>query len=199
MKKIKPIMFISFPRSGQHLLERLTRFFSIKLGYEFSYCPSYSFCKNCTPNCSVKKDHDLDLETSKSAEKRFLVLFRSNVIQQLEAWHRMIENPNSNEKYNNFQLDYNKKKGLKKMLNFANSRSDYYNGFIKKWVLNVDNNIHKLDYDCFINDHELIIEALAFIFETNDKEQLRSILSEYLKIEQIGKKTKPDINLNIGE
>lgn len=199
MKKIKHITFISFPRSGQHLFERLTRFFSMKLGYEFSYCPSYSFCKNCVPNCSIKKDHDLDLETSKSNKERFLVLFRSNVIQQLEAWHRMVENPNSNEKYNNFQLDYKKKTYLKKMLNFANSRSDYYNGFIKKWVLNTDNNIHKVDYDCFINDHELIIEALAFIFETNDKEQLRSTLSEYLKIEQINKKTKPDINLNITE
>jgi hypothetical protein len=111
----------------------------------------------------------------------------------------MIENPNSNEKYNNFQLDYNKKTDLKKMLNFANSRTDYYNGFIKKWVLNVNNNIHKLDYDCFINDHELIIKALAFIFETNDKEQLRLILSEYLKTEQINKKTKVNISLNIEE
>jgi hypothetical protein len=199
MKKIKPIIFVSFPRSGQHLLERLTSFFSRKLGYEFSYCPSYSFCKNCSPDCSIKKDHDLDLETDKSTEKRFLVLFRSNMIEQLEAWHRMIQNPNSNERYNNFQLDYNKKTDLKKMLNFASSRIDYYNGFIKKWVLNVDNNIYKLDYDSFINDHELIINALGFIFEANDKEQLRHILSEYLKTEQINRKTKVDINLNIKE
>ena len=43
-------IIVSFPRSGQHLIESVLRFLCTKIGKEFTYCEFYNCCKNIINN-----------------------------------------------------------------------------------------------------------------------------------------------------
>lgn len=177
-RKIKMNYIISFPRSGQHLIESVLRYIYDNLNKEFIYCEYYSCCSsldNCKFNSNFQKNHDfwlndkLDYNTNKlliNNNNKYLVLYRNNKIKQLEAYYTYYIKSSRIKKV----YDYNE------LISFINGNSTYYDNFINKWVNNNQTNILKIDYYDFISNPNFNIKKIYYHFN-NDKLKDESILN----------------------
>lgn len=174
------IKIISFPRSGQELLEKVLRFFYKFKNIEYSYCHYYSngihnncecFCEelNCKNLCLFQKNHDFYLnDYSKknykhicanidSSKGKYIVLYRDDIVENLESIFRY----EYKDKFNNFNYE-----NLELQSFFKNEIKDgfinknYFDNFKKKWVLNNNNNIFKIEYNNFLKNYEEILNDL---------------------------------------
>ena len=68
---------ISFPRSGQHLIESVMRHLCLQHNIDFTYCEYYGCCKTipCSKGYLFSKNHDfsLDLEIKKDVKKNNII------------------------------------------------------------------------------------------------------------------------------
>lgn len=143
---------ISFPRSGQHLIESVLIYLSNRFDLNFSYCEYYNCCNNilCSNGFLFQKNHDfwidprrLDynlnaLEIKKS--NKYLVLYRKDMIKQLESYYRYYL------KYEEKEYNYNE------LISFIESNIGYYNNFVNKWVEQEDDKILIIEYYKFLED-----------------------------------------------
>jgi hypothetical protein len=85
------MLIISFPRSGQHLFERMIKHISLYYKKEFSYCEYYNCCKKipCTKKSIFQKNHDFDLKLQLQKNDKFIILYRKDKIAQLESYYRL--------------------------------------------------------------------------------------------------------------
>lgn len=187
---------ISFPRSGQHLTARFLNFYCEQRKINFSYCEYYNHCRQvpCNENRIFQKNHDFGLNLSIDKNCKYLVLYRSNMIEQLESYFR----------YHNFErtvlpdlstiagkdklINYDDKK---KLFNFIKKEKNYYFNFLEKWVFNDLKNILKIDYDKLIENPYEFCKIIKFFYEDDNS---KKIVEEFLKFEKIEK--KHEINFN---
>lgn len=135
---------ISFPRSGQHLTEKVIRYLCEQYGLPFSYCEYYNCCNSvpCLKNCVYQKNHDFDLNLSIKITDKYLVLYRKDPILQLEACYR------------NHIFDIIKKEYIyEDLLQYIIEKFDYYKKFIEKWTQDQNKkNIFCMTYEDIIQD-----------------------------------------------
>lgn len=189
---------ISFPRSGQHLIMRFLKFFSEKVGMEFSYCEYYSHCRKmpCSEGRRYQKNHDLNLDISIDNRSKYLVLFRSNMLEQLEAYYRykvfeseLRLNPSakpSKERIINYEG-----KNKEDLFVFIKKQNKFYTGFLEKWVLNDHSFIMKLDYDELLADPSRLNRVTEFFLGTSSV----NIVEDFQKKEPIKKRRFVNFNL----
>jgi len=173
------IKIVSFPRSGQHLIERFLNFYHKENNLNYSYCDYYNHCMKipCVNNCIFQKNHDWNLNLEIKKSEKFIVLYRSNIEKQLNSFYRHNTNKSILIK-NSDVIDY---------LNFFNEKKKYYNGFINKWVENSNENILKIDYEKLILEPNLNLELiLSHIIENYNKKSI----SNFLKKEKINNRYK---------
>lgn len=161
-RKIKMNYIISFPRSGQHLVESILGYIYKKLNKDFTYCEFYSCCNKigeCPKKSNFQKNHDFWINKDynkfliKNSDK-YLVLYRKDKIKQLEAYYRFYV------KTSRKKLVYN----YDELISFAKNNSLYYDNFINKWVNNNLNNILKIEYYDFVNDPNFYIKNIYYHF-----------------------------------
>lgn len=135
-------LIVSFPRSGQHLVEKILEFCCKEHNIEFTYCEFYNCCNSipCKQNKMIGKNHDFDLTMELENDYKYISLYRKDVILQLEAYYRYWI------KCNNYEYDYNS------LLNFIKDNERYYKKFTKKWIKNKNKNILKLEYYEILNN-----------------------------------------------
>lgn len=131
-------LLVSFPRSGQHLTEKLLREIHRRLGIPYSYCsnggnPMPSAECNCDllpckSQCKFKKTHDFNLDIPIRAEDRYLVLYRSDPVDQMEAFYRWTS-----------KMDCVSSSNAIAFAKFAKMRMRYYRAFISKWTCGAAN------------------------------------------------------------
>ena len=171
------MFIVSFPRSGQHLLERILRGCYAKAGVPYSYCEHYGASKHrydpklshslechgcrkipCENGCLFQKNHDLWLKRKKGRVlnqndgDKYLVLYRANPVKQMEAYFRYeCDVPEvTQENYEKFQK-------------FFSNNITYYRRFIDKWVCNKPN-IHVIEYyNLLYNTNDVACCALEFL------------------------------------
>ncbi len=158
------IHIVSFPRSGQHLLERILLNIFTYYNIDFSYCEFYNVCStiDCKNKCIFQKNHDFDLDFIQQNEKKYIILYRKDIIYQLESWFRL--KFFGKEVYHK-QVHYNNIDLYTGLVSFIKSKMNYYDGFVNKWVKNnlTDNKII-IDYDNFIlNQKENIFRIIKFL------------------------------------
>lgn len=198
------IQILSFPRSGQELIQSILRYFYNLKSKKFTYCHFYEslrhgdydcFCekKECINNCSFQKNHDLALNPFSCKYHKHLcsnieikgnkkiILFRSDIVTSLESFFRFEKNitkPNYEDK--------NIKKMFKRECNNGYCNKQYYKNFIEKWVDNEYDNIYKIEYYEFLKNYDNIIHDLLNNFldieiELNEIKKHTSIFNIQLK------------------
>lgn len=182
-----PVGIVSFPRSGQHLFKRVFRHYCKNVGVGFSYCEHYKAecaCRKtpCAHNCKFQKQHDFDLDMAVRDDFRYIILYRQNVLSQLEAYfryHYKVELKNKKDP------DYSKSEVREHLLTFMRSKSQYYMGFINKWVLTHRPNVMKIEYDSLIQNPSIILDAYKFAMPNVNHDLDKKILDSFLKNEPV--------------
>lgn len=139
---------VSFPRSGSTMTYLLLQEIYEQKNMEFSFCEFYTCCKSipCKFNKIYQKNHDFKLNLEIKENEKYLILYRKDVIEQLEAWFRY-----TNRK-NNF--DYNNHEYYIKLLKFIKKKINYYKKFINKYVDVKRPNFLVIDYNDYLNNPE---------------------------------------------
>ena len=158
------MLIISFPRSGQHLFERLLGHIYKYYNKEFSYCEFYGCCRRIPyrKNCLFQKNHDFTLKLPIGSSSKFIVLYRKDKIIQLESYFR-------------YEI-INKKNSI------------YYDNFIKKYIspTKIYTNSFIIEYDDFIKNYKVYISNLIiyldFIYDDLEKD-VENIINTFEKIE----------------
>jgi hypothetical protein len=192
------LTIISFPRSGQHLTERLLTFYCKKQKIKFSYCEFYNHCKNtpCKDGRLFQKNHDFDLKLPIDASNRYLVLYRSNMIEQLEAYFRYELRANWGLQHTSVKINYNNIEKRLSLQRFMESKSQYYFGFVKKWVMCDYRNVFKLEYASLVKDPNIYLLAFKHLFPNLNHSKDRKILSDFRKAEPIKRQNEVDLDFN---
>jgi hypothetical protein len=129
-------IIVSFPRSGQHLIENILNHCCKEHNIEFTYCEFYSCCNSipCENGNEFSKNHDFHLDLEINESIKYVAVYRKDLILQLESYYRYIT-----------KLE-NKKYKYKDLLNFVIKKSSYYTDFVNKWIDNENENILKVEY-----------------------------------------------------
>lgn len=183
---------ISLPRSGQHLTERLLRFYCQTTNKNFTYCNFYNCCLNtpCKNNYEFQKNHDFNLELVPKNNNLYLVLYRENIINQIEAHYRFNKHNQNKTLTKNGQddkfagpsnIEYSFPE-REKLFVFAKNQMDYVSKFIKKWVFNMNKNILTISYEQILNNPKIMNKIINFFYQDD-----LDIITEFEKIETIKK------------
>ncbi len=134
---------ISFPRSGQHMTERMLKEFYKAENIPYSYCEFYKHacaCRTtpCKNNSIFQKNHDFDLSLEIKSNEKYLFLYRMDKLEQLEAYWRFEKNLPAGSG--------------KEILGFCRDSSSYYDNLVSKYVDNKSSNILCVDYNFFLNN-----------------------------------------------
>ena len=142
---------ISFPRSGQHLTEGVLTYLSSEYKLEFKYCDYYNSCNKIPCDCgsNFQKNHDFSLKPLSddynkdliniSDDDNYLVLYRKDMITQLESYYRYSLKLYSKE----YQFD--------DLIDFIKNNIDYYKNFVNKWVID-KSNVLSIDYSDLVDN-----------------------------------------------
>ena len=149
---------ISFPRSGQHMLERTIRDFHRKFNIlPYKYCEFYNCCRQhtCKYNANYQKNHDFDLKLNIRDDQKYVYLYRKNKIEQLESYYRCdIGKP----------VDYNNQEDYNNLIDFCKKKSKYYDGLKQKYVDTKRDNVLSVDYDEFLGNPAGIFYKIISFF-----------------------------------
>ena len=139
-----PRNIISFPRSGQHMTERILEEFHKVENISYSYCKFYRCCNTvpCKYNSVYQKNHDFNLSLEIKPNQKYLFLYRQNKLEQLEAYFRYSRRNKQN---------YKDSKEYLNLLKFCREKSSYYDSLVTKFVNNESDNILCIDYNDYIN------------------------------------------------
>lgn len=136
------MIIVSFPRSGQNLLNSIFETLCESHDIDYSYCGYYDCCNSipCKFEKMVSKNHDFDLNLKINKDIKYISLYREDPIINLEAYYRFgLKHSGKEYKYEDLIL-------------FINQSYKYYNNFINKWVLNKHDNILKVEYYELVNN-----------------------------------------------
>lgn len=143
-------IIVSFPRSGQHLVESIFIYLTEKHEVEWSYCNFYNCCNSipCKEGSFVSKNHDFDIKLPIDDNSKYIAIYRKDMIIQLESYYR-------------YSIHYEKKKyKYEDLLEFIINNREYYKEFVKKWIKNKNKNILKVEYYELINNSEKISKKI---------------------------------------
>lgn len=182
------MFIISFPRSGQHLIERLLKHIYNYYGKEFSYCEYYSCCNKipCEKKCLFQKNHDLELNLNLKLGEKFLILYRKNKIYQLESYFRY-KIIFGTEKFNS-NIDYKNKTIFNELIKFIKENSKYYDGFVNKYIKsNKFKEALIINYDDFLSKNKDCIKQIILLLNLTNSENIdldiENIVNTFEKIE----------------
>lgn len=161
MSDIQSII-ISLPRCGQHMTERLLSALYDYYDKEYSYCSYYDegCCKTipCSNGKLFVKNHDFKgyINIDPDPNTKYLVLYRADKLDQLEAWFRFKYCDKQKVESSGLQSrpkpDYNKPEVFEALCNFVDERKDYYDSFVDKWVNTPHDNVLCLKYKYLVHN-----------------------------------------------
>lgn len=136
------IYVVSFPRSGQHLLQSILKYVFDHHDLTYSFCEYYDCCNSvpCKHNNIICKNHDFNNDYEIITDNKYIILYRDNIILQLESYYR--------HEVKRMNMEYN----YDNMISFINMKLQQYNNFKSKWVNNSNRNILKIEYYNLVNN-----------------------------------------------
>ena len=153
---------ISYPRSGQHLTESVLKYYHEEMDKPYTYCEYYSCCNTfpCKKDNKFQKNHDFWLinnwgnaEPQKLKildENKYIVLYREDIIAQLESYFRFETNQNWN---------------FERCIKFMKHKTQYYKSFVSKWVAPKRDNILSFKFEDLVkNPNQEYQKMMKFIY-----------------------------------
>jgi hypothetical protein len=166
------MFIISFPRSGQHLFERLLKHIYNYYGKKFSYCEFYNCCKQipCNKESFFQKNHDFGLNLELKLDEKFIILYRKDKIYQLESYFRL--NYFNMEIYNS-KINYEDEIIFNDLIKYIKGTSEYYDGFVNKYI---KSNKYKqsliIAYDDFLSEYKVYIKQIILFLNLINSENI---------------------------
>lgn len=181
------MFIVSFPRSGQHLLERLLKHIHNYYNKEFSYCEYYTCCQKipCNKNSLFQKNHDFNLNLKLNINEKFIIIYRKNKIYQLESLFRLNK---FRKNVFNSNINYKDKETFNNLIRFIKNNSKYYDNFVDKYIKsNKYQQALIIEYDDFLSQYKNYIKKIIlFLNLKNDKNidlNIENIINTFEKIE----------------
>ena len=121
---MEPVIGISWPRSGHHMLVRLLKHY---FSSEFTYCPFYGkipdCCKSipCDNGMAFTKNHDWKLKTAQLSGAKYLIQYRSFLPSTISNFELHLKNGNGEDSAEGFRR-------------FSIRELQRYTIFKEKWV-----------------------------------------------------------------
>jgi hypothetical protein len=184
----KKLLIVSFPRSGFNLLANiLYDYFSINL----CACHIDLGDKNIhvvNEDIVGHRTHDVDLKTKKSDFNKFIILYRKDIVEQLDACFRFqyktvdLEKNAGNSAFQHsfcdeLDISYSSKLG------FLRGVIHEYNGWVQKWINEPTPNSIIIEYSYFMKNPQKTLDRIQeHLLETKDSELSAKIVEE-MKIE----------------
>lgn len=182
------ILIVSFPRSGFHLFQTvLTRYFNIK---------ECACLKNCDVNIDMivnddiafHRSHDMKLDLDKSQYNKIIILYRKDVVEQLDAFFRYQFRTFDNDiTLNNDLIKHSSCHELNisysEKIDFFRNVLREYKGWVEKWINEPTHNSIIIEYSNFMkNPQETLDNLQEHLLQTKDSELSSKIINE-MKIE----------------
>lgn len=155
-------IIVGFPRSGLHLTAKLLGQARLAAGLPYSFCDFYSRhncgCRSipCKTGRLFQKNHDFSLDLKVAPKSKYLVLFRTDPVTQLEAYFRFTRKANrvTPTMLPDFAQFYQKNIG-------------YYTAFVRKWgrISQSKANVKLIMFDDLISDTSGTIREILRFFE----------------------------------
>ena len=174
---------ISVPRSGQHMIESALRYYHQLLNIPFHYCEFYGCCKTipCNKNINaIQKNHDFELNIELKDNTKYVFLYRSNILQQIDAHYRFHTQ--------NKKIDYTNENIINDFKNFIQINKRYYKNIYNKYLNQNKTNILDVEYDNIVNNFNDIFRKILIFFNIDVNEDF---------IEQTKINIKPKIEYKI--
>lgn len=134
----------------------------------------------CTEHRIYLKNHDWNLDLQMKKDEKCIVLYRSNIQQQLDSFY--IHNTKKSKLIYKSEID--------EYTSFIKNKKIFYEGFVKKWIENSNENILKIDYEKLIKNPELNFSLIiSHIFKNPNKDSVLGFF-EIEKIKNNSKKVK---------
>jgi len=130
------------------------------------------------------KNHDFGFNYQIKPDQKYIVLYRTNIIQQLESYFRITMPSQKTFNYLDDQLLYSK------LIKFIQNKIPLRDRFLNKWVNhnNNNNNILKIDYDDIIkNPDNYLKRLLTFMKIKHTNNDIFNILDSFEKITYLNK------------
>jgi hypothetical protein len=128
------------------------------------------------------KNHDFDLKYEILPTNKYIVLYRSDYIHQLESYFRIVYPTIQKFNYLENPLLY------KKLIEFIIKKIPYRNSFINKWVNNNNENILKINYDDIIKSSDIYLKSLLTFMQIKYEEtDISNILSSFEEIKYLNR------------
>lgn len=150
------LYIVSFPRSGQHMTECILSTLLPKHNIHYSYCPYYHCCNKipCEKGFNIQKHHDVDNTLDILDSNKYLVLYRDDLILNIESYYRHIINYELNpDKYSYDDL-----------IDFFRNKIEYYKNFKNKWVNVNKTNVLQIEYYDYIKNPKKNILSILMHF-----------------------------------
>ena len=187
---MKPFAIVSYPRSGFHLIDTiLANYFSYQSGSTNSGCCKGGYCFNPVSDTPLRihRSHDFEGRTSPSDFSKIIILYRSDIIRQIDAYVRYArlrtkksttEELFTLEEHTTFYAT-----DEPYIIDEVRWMYQFYNTFVDKWIKTPPENSLVIDYsDLITNPIETISAVQLFTTGTNDPVLSERIVRE-LRIE----------------
>lgn len=168
--KYKKVIFVSFPRSGHHLLtDMIIDIHDSVTQTSHNYCEYYNCC-NVSPCAYGKifcKNHDFDLKLQTNDEYFYVIQYRLSSYEQLQAYY-------------NYSVKHAGYKGT--IEKFIENQKKYYWGWMAKWVTDTMNykNFYFLNYESLVENPKKHIKNLCkHLFNKKiDSELIKNVIAK---------------------
>jgi hypothetical protein len=144
------IRVVSFPRSGQHILQAVLKYVFENHDLNYSFCEFYGCCRSvpCAKSKIIQKNHDFMSSYNILPEAKYVILYRDDMILQLESWYRFVTKMS--------KADYKEQD----LIDFIKLHTEYYNNFKNKWVNSTNTNILAIEYYNFVKNPVICINQI---------------------------------------
>lgn len=153
---------VSFPRSGQNLTHYLLESLHERLGLAYSYCDFYCCCNKipCRDSAWLQKNHDFGLSLQLQPTARIVTMYRSDPIDQLEAYFRFQNAKGLKNGHLHSPLEYDDHL-FSKLVEFVRGNLRYYHRFVAKWTERAD---LVLEFDDYVSNPVDSLLAMMRVF-----------------------------------
>ena len=175
------IYLVSFPRSGQHYMQRMIERVTGKDDYcELYHCADACPAKRasvqqripCALGRSVQKNHDFELDLSVNPEGRYAVLIRNPLDALISYYWRESKRSGLALNWTDAGVPQRVEHSEAAWKNFIQNRAKYWKLFVTKWcnLAKEYDNVALFYYEKLIIDRDEFIAFFDFCFGPDTKE-----------------------------
>lgn len=171
---VTPLVYlVSYPRSGQHFVQRLIRRVLARDDYCELYTCRVQGCPGrrmpladrspCPAGRRIQKSHDFNLSQPRHAAARYAVMIR-NPVAAIMSWYEMDTGTAARDLYTPRPVPVQFADSPETWRAYASERARYWSAFVLKWLTDPPPNVKAFRYEALTGDPETVKDLFGFAF-----------------------------------